>query len=95
MYLNTIVLWTYLIGCIIIAEVRSIRFTSPQHLFSDEPDILDGYFHTSQNEHERTERSTHQEEALHSRVRRQSRVRNRVPDPVITKSVSLKRLRTF
>ncbi|CAB4005909.1 Sortilin-related receptor, partial [Paramuricea clavata] len=88
MYLNTIVLWT-LIGCIIIAEVRSIRFTSPQHLFSDEPDILDGYFHTSQNEHERTKRSTHQEETIHSRVRRQSRVRNNVPDPVITKSKPL------
>ena len=88
MYLNAFVLWT-LIVCCIIAEVCSKRFTSPQHLFSEEPNILDENFHASQNEHERFDRSTKEEES-HTRFRRDSPVRKRVADPVITKSVSLK-----
>ena len=77
-----------LIVCsVLITEVCSKRFTSPQYLFSDEPNILDGTFHTSQteHEHERFDRST-DEKPAHRRFRRQSPPRN---DPKITKSVSL------
>ena len=90
MYLNAIVLWTCtIVGCVI-TEVRSKRFTSPQHLFSEEPNIFDENFHAAQNE--RFERSTDEEQS-HRRSRRNSPIPRRVTtDPVITKSVSLRDL---
>jgi hypothetical protein len=93
MYLNAVVLWTCVVVCFVISEVRSKRFTSPERLFSEEPNILDEYFHTTQDE--RHERSTSEEEyESRRRFRRNSPpigpIRQRLTDPEITKSVSFK-----
>ena len=85
MFLNTLVLWAFL-GATAVLEVSALRFTSPKHLFSEEPNILDDMIHVSKGEHERFARSTN-EEPFKRRTRRASSSATRLPNPAITKSV--------
>ncbi|XP_028396513.1 sortilin-related receptor-like [Dendronephthya gigantea] len=86
MFLNTRVLWA-LIGAIAVSEVSALRFTSPKHLFSEEPNIMDDLIHISKLEHGRFARSAN-DEPYRPRTRRASTSARRPPNPTITKSAS-------